>query len=218
MRPLPSRRGAFTLIEILIVLAIIAILAAILLPVFAQARESARRATCAANLHQIGLAFQLYVADNNRFYPPDGTYGPSFKCSWADRFYPRYIKTEETFNCPSREEQEFHSECVAGPTTAGNEQAEHRGSYDLVGYSPTLKVLHEVRMRHPESTILALDGTGTAVNSSANLKRTMQELRADDAMKPWHGEGNNHLFADGHVKWMPFSIAFEEKYWRPQNR
>jgi prepilin-type N-terminal cleavage/methylation domain-containing protein/prepilin-type processing-associated H-X9-DG protein len=63
-------REAFTLIELLVVIAIIAILAAILFPVFAQAREKARQASCQSNLKQIGLAFMQYVQDYDETYPP----------------------------------------------------------------------------------------------------------------------------------------------------
>jgi len=66
-----SRRGrsAFTLIELLVVIAIIAILAAILFPVFAQAREKARQATCVSNLKQISLAAMMYLQDYDGMYP-----------------------------------------------------------------------------------------------------------------------------------------------------
>ena len=64
-----KRRPAFTLIELLVVIAIIAILAAILFPVFARARAQARKATCASNLKQLGLAFLMYSQDYDETFP-----------------------------------------------------------------------------------------------------------------------------------------------------
>src|SRR5438445_788629 len=61
-----QRRG-FTLIELLVVIAVIAILAAILFPVFAQAREAARQTSCGSNMRQIGMAIKMYVQDNDGY-------------------------------------------------------------------------------------------------------------------------------------------------------
>ncbi len=73
MKPSQKRRTrlarGFTLIELLVVIAIIAILAAILFPVFAQAREKARAISCLSNEKQIGLAIMQYTQDNDEFYP-----------------------------------------------------------------------------------------------------------------------------------------------------
>src|SRR5438270_229003 len=70
------RRKAFTLIELLVVIAIIAILAAILFPVFAQAREQARAISCVSNCRQIGLGVRMYAQDYDEEFPM-GTYpGP----------------------------------------------------------------------------------------------------------------------------------------------
>lgn len=64
----PLRRTGFTLIELLVVIAIISILAAILFPVFAEARQKGRQTACLSNLRQIGMALQMY-ADEHEWYP-----------------------------------------------------------------------------------------------------------------------------------------------------
>src|SRR2546427_4281930 len=63
MKPVLRTRHGFTLIELLVVIAIIAILAAILFPVFAQARQKARQTVCISNVKQIGLAMMMYTQD-----------------------------------------------------------------------------------------------------------------------------------------------------------
>lgn len=69
-------RRAFTLIELLVVIAIIAVLAAILFPVFAQAKLTAKQVVCASNMKQVGFAFALYSADANDYWVPSATYSP----------------------------------------------------------------------------------------------------------------------------------------------
>jgi prepilin-type N-terminal cleavage/methylation domain-containing protein/prepilin-type processing-associated H-X9-DG protein len=113
------KRG-FTLIELLVVIAIIAILAAILFPVFAQARAQARKADCLSNNKQVALGLMMYAQDNDGVLPPEretidtaNPVDPGFSgagkgsttvtdpngCTWRYDIYP-YVKNVEVFHCP----------------------------------------------------------------------------------------------------------------------
>src|SRR2546422_10100149 len=97
-----TRRG-FTLIEPLVVIAIIAILAAILFPVFAQAREKARAASCLSNVKQLGLGIAMYTQDHDDFMPYNYAYtwpGQKELYYWQDLCRP-YVKNETVYSCPS---------------------------------------------------------------------------------------------------------------------
>jgi len=87
----PRKQRGFTLIELLVVIAIIAILAAILFPVFAQAREAARKTACTSNLKQIGMAFALYTQDFDECFPWAASNLGSPTTTWYDLVEP-YVK------------------------------------------------------------------------------------------------------------------------------
>jgi prepilin-type N-terminal cleavage/methylation domain-containing protein/prepilin-type processing-associated H-X9-DG protein len=106
------RRG-FTLIELLVVIAIIAILAAILFPVFAQARAKARQATCVSNLKQLGNAMLMYVQDYDETFPfvPGARASVDARVDWGKDTWvyndvyvvlQPYVKNFKVFFCPDR--------------------------------------------------------------------------------------------------------------------
>src|SRR4051794_33110110 len=87
-----SRQGrkGFTLIELLVVISLMVILAAFLFPVFAQARDAACRSRCVANLHQLGLAHQLYVEEYDETLPLWQMRGPGgMALLWSDLLRPQ---------------------------------------------------------------------------------------------------------------------------------
>ncbi|MBV9469564.1 MAG: prepilin-type N-terminal cleavage/methylation domain-containing protein, partial [Abitibacteriaceae bacterium] len=111
-------KKGFTLIELLVVIAIIAILASILFPVFAKARENARRASCQSGMKQVALGVIQYIQDNDEYFyyqsadamPVGGSVGgaapgglpmgnPAGR-TYADELHP-YIKSEQIWRCPS---------------------------------------------------------------------------------------------------------------------
>jgi prepilin-type N-terminal cleavage/methylation domain-containing protein/prepilin-type processing-associated H-X9-DG protein len=237
---LRSRRRAFTLIELLVVIAIIAILAAILFPVFAQAREKARMAGCQSNLKQIGNAFSMYVQDYDEIYPASG--GPTGaspgNCTdyavrtgwggWIGNALIPYTKNTAIFTCPSKVRattvnggfngttQDFA--CVAG----GVRQV----PYVFLSYMFNYVALHGrplADIHAPASNLTMWDSInpwgdctyqtstcGLVINRDIcyfrrkmNLPLTHGETCsvASGAASNWHGDGNNYLFTDGHVKW-----------------
>ena len=122
----PRTKSAFTLIELLVVIAIIAILAAILFPVFAQAREKARQTSCVSNMKQLGTAIIMYSQDYDELYPLAfgydtgiGGWGSTYRMpvplSWATPVDARanaaqsnwinacnpYVKNFQVVTCPS---------------------------------------------------------------------------------------------------------------------
>ena len=92
-------RRAFTLIELLVVIAIIAILAAILFPVFAQAREKARQTSCLSNEKQIALAVIQYTQDYDETFPA-GLQSGWWQAGWTWQVVP-YLKSTDVLRCPS---------------------------------------------------------------------------------------------------------------------
>ncbi len=111
------RTPAFTLIETLVVIAIVAILAALLFPVFASARESGRRTVCISNLRQLGLAEQMYEQDYGEFSP---------HLSDVER---AYVRDTRIYLCP---DDRFHGQTGGSARLEGSLYLPSGVSYDYV--------------------------------------------------------------------------------------
>jgi prepilin-type N-terminal cleavage/methylation domain-containing protein/prepilin-type processing-associated H-X9-DG protein len=223
-----KRTQGFTLIELLVVIAIIAILAAILFPVFAQARAKARQASCLANEKQIGLALTMYRSDYDEvncqyrfcaakdpkpttFYPPDywwAPYDPSVApdakpgVNWQGGLLLPYIKNTQLFKCPSEPQGQVG---YAMTYIAGSPM----GKADGYVSNPSERIVVWDHRRTP--------GCADTTNYTANPRPpyvpfthppdtkfdTSTGLPQCEIHYPTrHGGGLNFLFYDGHVKWM----------------
>lgn len=228
-----SCRRGFTLIEILVVMAIIIILASILFPIFARARENARRSSCQSNLKQIGLGILQYTQDYDEWYPPafDGTFTPKVynpqntpgmpgqiyangggidRISWMDMIFP-YVKNVQIFQCPSQ------------PTPDRPYDSKHVFRYraSSYGYNGAISgydadhfgrgggnrniAIRLSMVRRPAEVAMVVDllHSYNTENIAYYIALTPEGNNPD--VSP-HFNGANIAYADGHVKWMKTSV------------
>ena len=102
-------RAAFTLIELLVVIAIIAILAAILFPVFAQAKAAAKTTVAVSNTKQIGTGLQIYLGDHDDIMPLLNGRNDNFRTNWKHSIYP-YVKSSDIFTDPQNQFSQFYDD------------------------------------------------------------------------------------------------------------
>jgi prepilin-type N-terminal cleavage/methylation domain-containing protein/prepilin-type processing-associated H-X9-DG protein len=206
-----SPRRGFTLIELLVVIAIIAILAAILFPVFAQAREKARSSTCLSNQKQLGTAMSMYIQDYDERFPnwrtvvPKSADHPNGKITWVENMQP-YAKNKNIWLCPSDNISAEAKELgLGGGTVAVN-------SYWLNAYvfrwsgdtpsSPPSVTLAEIN--YPATSIVFCDGPvndGQHVWPGPPTEWCGVKSAVCVASQQRHSGGINFSFADNHTKW-----------------
>lgn len=220
------RATGFTLIELLVVIAIISILAAILFPVFARARENARRASCLSNLKQIGLAVLMYTQDYDELYPQSVMLNASPRLipntialsisgkplwSWYEMLYP-YTKSVQVYVCPSSgyEGSAVHSANYGAnqlmlpyysgtPISLASVQAP--ASTYLIMDSGYYMISYTRALHASASSTWYLPGTG-AYNGSSAASLGITGYRGSDYEDGRHLGSSNVSFADGHVKWL----------------
>jgi len=175
----PRRFFAFTLIETLVVLLIIAVLAAVLYPVFASAREKGHSAACQSNYHQIGLAIHMYAQDSDDVIPIDGS---SFAGLIAD--CKPYTHNNAIFVCPDDYDRVTEKRA---------------GSYrmlDLYQGKPLScgwpDPYHPGQLTRPVSAILAYEAEHDLIPGKPSpIQPTYR-----------HSGGTQYLLFDGHIRWI----------------
>ena len=204
-----QRRRAFTLIELLVVIAIIAILAAILFPVFAQARDKARQAACLSNMKQVGLGLHMYAQDWEETLPP-GNIVPHFNepnapPNFLGSIVP-YTRSLGIFVCPSSVNASAvgYNAKQNDPTPLSN--TNYMGNAVVLG--KTLAVvpnpadivyLQENNLRwHYAWAEPALTNPKTGVYQWWHWEKGIEKK---EQFSNLHSNGGNLLFVDGHARY-----------------
>jgi prepilin-type N-terminal cleavage/methylation domain-containing protein/prepilin-type processing-associated H-X9-DG protein len=222
---MPERRTGFTLIELLVVIAIIAILAAILFPVFAQAREKARSISCLNNVKQISTGMMMYVQDYDELFPP--SWSPDAPQRWYAKFEP-YMRNQKIRDCPS-------ASFKANPTTGGSYGYNRQvfevfplagviepASTIVFGDAATIYPPAAVNDRKPETWRERASTDHDFHFPTRNPKRNIcyrwtTECGGGEYRRPVarHNGGTNFAYADGHAKWARLERILQYNWGQP---
>ena len=221
--------SAFTLIELLVVIAIIAILAAILFPVFAQAREKARQTSCLSNEKQIMLGAMQYTQDYDEMEVYAYGTGKTGTVVWYQLLDP-YVKNKQIYHCPddtySRGNNEFESQgnTVIGhpaiPVSYGitlpyyNANGWWHGLYSTGGDQSS-----EPRITSPSNTIFLSErwngykmyDVSWAAENWCNGGEFLAGQNGQIAAAVGHTGGSNYGFADGHAKFLRYEQTVKQQ-------
>lgn len=211
-----ARRGGFTLVELLIVFAVLATLLALLMPLFQSTRQVAFRVKCSSNLRQLGTAFTLYARDWDGYWPcPGGLVGD--RSYWSQTGngglwpYVRQRGVNSVWCCPLMEDWRSRYPARTYGMNSYLRTPADVEYYDCVGF---LRGIDTAVISEPRRTILLYEGlaltTGWENSSLHNYIyrcANWQYVRGfpskfnyvQDPQRPWHGRVNNYLYCDGHL-------------------
>ncbi len=192
MRIRDNRPAGFTLIELLVVIAIIAILAAILFPVFSQAREKARSASCLSNNRQYLTAALMYVQDYDETFPFSAYLNGTCVATYYWSLDP-YVKNKQITQCPTEPQAIRVVDLVGAPCENTPPFTSYVVNHAVAvnGFYPGATSVALAAVNLPADTILTYDGN---VTSGANPGQQVQLVQAR------HQQSFNAAFVDGHTK------------------
>ncbi|MCX6367325.1 MAG: DUF1559 domain-containing protein [Armatimonadetes bacterium] len=220
-----KRQTAFTLIELLVVIAIIAILAAILFPVFAQARERARAIACLSNMRQLGMGLKMYTQDYDETFPRCSFIG--FDYNWRNAIFP-YIKSVDVYACPSNPAGRRRDGAGAAFAPGGRMASGYGMNAIATSWVPAdwgwgATLLSEATITAPADLVLigeanyydpTVDMGYGIIGGTCDQNRAYQHF--GNAAAPNSGTPANWIFADGHaksLKWKQTIIPLNRNMW-----
>jgi prepilin-type N-terminal cleavage/methylation domain-containing protein len=170
------RQTAFTLVELLTVIAIIGILAAILIPVTGKVRQAARAAQCRSNLHQIGVAIHLFVNDNKNKFPGGNDYevgrSPVARITWDKRLLPYFGRENTIFH---DDERTMITVCPSAPQPArSGDRTQYGANEILVSNGSNPRSMADVE--RPSEVIFAADALTRKSNQQAHAVLTKDKM------------------------------------------
>ena len=186
--PKDTGRAAFTLLELLVVVAIIGILAALLFPAFARARENARRASCASNIKQLSLGMLQYAQDYDEKLP--GYFYTTGSGVWLPALVNSYVKNRRIWKCPS---SPIEAEIWDG--TPGDYSVTYGINFQIGNQGGFSKSLAEINK--PAETVLLAENYQVGVSGLCTVDPVHLSTPRPIAR---HNQMVNASFVDGHVK------------------
>jgi type II secretory pathway pseudopilin PulG len=175
-----AARGAFTYVELLVAIGIVAVLAALLIPVVGRMNASARSVRCASNLHQIAIGFQHYAMNNGGRLPEP----LAIDLSW-ERVLRRYLPTTDIFLCPSDNEIAGSLGSSYDWRDTGDAQSTLAGAAITDAKPETVLVYDSLPNWHAPGKMNAarVDGSATTMNARDCLGDVMSPLRGPSTSK-----------------------------------
>ncbi|RRJ95336.1 prepilin-type N-terminal cleavage/methylation domain-containing protein [Opitutaceae bacterium TAV4] len=213
---------AFTLIELLTVIAIIGILAGILIPVTGRVRDSARTAQCASNMRQLAQSMLLYAEDNRGVLPKTYSTPDGHTIGWWEYLYPDYCAPKDVFACPA-DQTPFNG--TGSFVRDGKTLSDGKVSYGIPGLQGDdgFKAANKPLTRFSNPSRMCLITDSYADGEERRLSKPWYSthpqylLRQQIAQIPFshsRGEKANFAFLDGHVVLMSkteMSTAYEDR-------